>query len=310
MSDPARWPDWRDADWIVRDLPVGGPYSLASTCGPVAWSAGRWPNMDWIDGCLILAVREHHRTVVCVVRQMSEALLHVASPTDTTPDLAHLRRMLGADTSEPAWRDPVIAGLAARLPGLRPFSSDDLFTGLVTSIVGQSISVASAATTQRRLAAMFAEPVTVAGRPFWPVPDADQLATASAERVRESGVTWRRAEALVTIARLAVAGNLPDHGPTWTTMTSADRIAALRGLPLVGPWTARSTLLWGLADHGIWPDGDVALLRAARQAYARPDLTMRELGELAADWQPSPGWATHLLWAGLFGAAPATIAPG
>lgn len=308
MRVTARWRSWHDSGWVAHDLAVPSPYSLATSCGPVAWSAGRWPNMDWIDGCLILAERGGHRTAVCVVRQVSTSLLRVAASPNAAPDLAHLRRVLGVEEVEPEWRDAVIAGLAARFPGLRPFSYDDLFAGLVTNIVGQSISVASAATTQRRLAAMFAEPVTIAGRPFWPLPDAEQIAATTVERIRASGVTWRRAEALVTIARLNVAGTLPNLDPSWTTMTSEARIAALSGLPLVGPWTARSALLWGLADHGIWPDGDVALLRAARRAYDQPELTMRDLTRLAERWRPSPGWATHLLWAGLFGVAPATIA--
>ena len=308
MSGQTRWPSWCEPAWSAHDVPVTAPYSLAASCGPVTWGAGRWPNMDWIDGCLILAERDCGQNSVCVVRQISASLLRVAASPHAAPTPARLRRMLGIEDTEPKWRDGVIARLAGQFPGLRPFSYDDLFAGLVTSIVGQSISVASAATTQRRLAAMFAEPITIAGRPFWPLPDAEQLAGAPTERVRESGVTWRRAEALVTIARLAVAGELPDRGPAWATMASEDRIAALRGLPLVGPWTARSALLWGMAEHGVWPDGDVALLRAAHRAYDQPDLTMRDLTRLADGWQPAPGWATHLLWAGLFGAAPATIA--
>lgn len=38
----------------------------------------------------------------------------------------------------------------------------------------------------------------------------------------------------------------------------------LRKLPLVGPWTAASALLWGLGEPDAYPRGDVALLRPGR----------------------------------------------
>src|SRR3712207_6971184 len=43
------------------------------------------------------------------------------------------------------------------------------------------------------------------------------------------------------------------------------------------PWTAESTLLWGLGAADAFPTGDVALLRAARVAYGRPELDLRGL---------------------------------
>ncbi len=302
-------PPWLPGNWATTVIPTGHGFSLDQSCGPVAWAAGRWPDVDWRDGCLIRVGYDADGSAVPVVIWPGSEpdTLAVASPS---PDPAGLiAPILNTDRPAPDWYDPVIAALAGRFPGLRPFAHGSVYLGLVTSIVGQSISVASAATTQRRLAALLSEPIEIAGRPFWPLPTAEQLATATAEQVRSSGVTWRRAESLVMIARIAADGQLPDGRPDWATLPTDDRLALLRVLPLVGPWTARSALLWGVADDAVWPSGDVALLRAARLAYDDPTLDMRGLTRLAEGWGPAPGWATRLLWAGLFGAAPATMSP-
>lgn len=302
-------PSWLPANWTTTVVPVGAGFSLAETCGPVAWAAGRWPDLDWRDGCLVRVGHDELGETVAIVAWPSSTpdRLTVASPSQHAAGL--IGPILNLNLRPPEWDDPVIAGLARRFRGLRPFAHGSIFLGLLTSIVGQSISIASAATTQRRLAALFAEPIDLDGRAYWPLPTAGQLAMATVEEVRSSGVTWRRAEALVAIARLAAAGQLPDRRPDWPTMPTSDRLALLRELPLVGPWTARSTLLWGVADESVWPAGDVALLRAARRAYNDETLDMKRLVRLADGWGTAPGWATRLLWAGLFGAAPATMSP-
>ena len=79
---------------------------------------------------------------------------------------------------------------------------------------------------------------------------------------------------------------------------------ALRRLSLVGPWTAESALLWGLGLADAYPTGDVALMRAARRAYARPDLAREELDRLAEGWRPARAWASRLLWIDLLGSVP------
>ncbi len=300
-------PAWLPEGWARRTVATGPGFSLAETCGPVAWAAGRWPDLDWRDDCLIRVGTGADGSVTPVVVWAGPGpdTLVVASPT--SGGIETIGRILNADRPSPTWEDPVLAGLAGRFPGLKPFAHGSVYLGLLTSIIGQSISVASAATTQRRLAALLADPTEIAGRAFWPLPTPDRLAGATVELVRSSGVTWRRAEALVAIARLAVDGQLPDAQPGWVEASSVDRLALLRDLPLVGPWTARSTLLWGIADESVWPAGDVALLRAARLAYGDPSLALRDLVGLAEGWGPAPGWATRLLWAGLFGAAPATM---
>jgi 3-methyladenine DNA glycosylase/8-oxoguanine DNA glycosylase len=288
----------------VRHLEVDAPFSLAVTCGPVAWARGRWPNVDWLDGALVWVGWEGDRVVHRVVRQRAHypSALEVTGSATAELDAVWTRATLGLGHVPPAGADATVEAVRARFPGLRPWANGSLFEGLAGSIVGQSISVAAAAVTENRLAALFHDGVELAGRRFRPQPRADQLAAAEPALVRQSGVTWRRAEALVTGARAFLDGRLPADDEARADPDAAR--AALRALPLVGPWTAESALLWGLGEGDAYPPGDAALLRAARLAYDRPDLDHAALNALAASWSPHRGWAARWLWVALLGPAP------
>jgi DNA-3-methyladenine glycosylase II len=120
--------------------------------------------------------------------------------------------------------------------------------------------------------------------------------------VRSSGVTWRRAEAIIHAAREMLAGNLPPDDIARSDPDAAVR--ELMKLPLVGRWTAESVVLWGIGAPNAHPTGDVALLRAAKAPYNLPDLTLKSLDVLAEQWQPTRGLAARLLWTEFFGPAP------
>jgi len=290
----------------IKTLPG---FSLAETVAPVAWGGGRWPNVEWHDGELIAVATERADTVIRLVRQPDRESTRLIMRTNC-PGLDHQAwadSVLGVGRITPQIIEPVVKTIADRFPGMRPFSNGNLFEGIVTAIVGQSISVQAAAVTERKLAELFAEPVRHGHRSYWPTPDAEQLANASPALVRSSGVTQRRADAIVAIARMAVGGQLLEIGISHDDERSIYE-AVLR-LPQVGRWTAESVLLWGLGVDDAYPVGDVALLRAARLAYVRPELSHAEMDALSELWRPGRSWAARWLWLNLFGPAP-VASPG
>jgi DNA-3-methyladenine glycosylase II len=277
----------------------------------VAWSGGRWPHQHWRGGELTVVEWEREPDAASssggwrigwrtIRHQDSELTVRGFASAGSAREWCVAA--LGLEQRCPPFQDPVVESHRRRFAGLRPLSEGNLFAGLVLSIVGQSISVAAAAVTSTRLAALFSPGLELDGRRFWPLPRPDQLATAEAALIRTSGVTWRRAEALVAAGRAAADDGLPDRIAAIAAPDEAR--AALRALPLVGPWTTESTLLWGVGLADAHVTGDVALLRAARRAYDRPELSMRDLDQLASGWRPARAWAARLLWADLLGIAP------
>lgn len=274
------------------DVAMPAGFSLERTCAPAYWVAGRWPNEDWRDGAFWWIGREDG---IVTWRRVSAVPGGVR--VEGTGDPARFGRwawrVLRPRPSGEAWSDPTIAALDRRHPGMGLLNAGSLLDGAITSIVGQSISLASAGAALTRLAAMFDGPVPLAGREFHALPSARQLAESDPAALRDSGVTRVRAEALVATGHWLL-GHVPEDG------TEPD-IAGMADIRGIGPWTVASTLLWGAGDPGVHPRGDAALLRAARKAYGRPDLSHRELDALAAGWDGRPAVAARLLWLDLFG---------
>ena len=285
----------------MRTVHLPRPFSLGHTCAPVAWAGGRWPNVDWIDGEFVWVGWEDGRLAWRTVRQVSMRELTISGSEDPDRDRAWADRVLGLRHPCPPFDDAILERLRHRFAGISAFAAGSVFDGLVAAIVGQSISIMAAAVAERRLARLFNSDVEAAGRRFWPLPRPEQLAHADPALVRQSGVTWRRAEALVAVGRAAAEGRLPT-----TEAAIADTAGArteLRRLPLVGAWTAESALLWGVGQPDAYPSGDVALLRAARSAYGRPEMAREDVDQLAEGWRPARGWAARLLWISLLGGA-------
>lgn len=281
----------------------GVALSLAATCAPAAWAGGRWPHEDWIAGAYWRVDRERGRTIWRRLVQRSNGALLVEGSPNRDEDGVWFDRICRPPVAAavlPA--DSVVRQLAQRFPSAGTLCGQGLFDGLVTSIVGQSISLASAAVTLTRLALLFHPGIVLAGRRFVPLPDPAALADANPAVVRGSGVTTRRAEVLCRVARMFAAGSLPDR-PAPDELPAVE--ASLLALPGIGPWTVASALLWGLGHEDAHPGGDVALLRAARLAYDAPAMMMGDLDRLADGWRPHRAVVARLLWLNLFGPASA-----
>jgi 3-methyladenine DNA glycosylase/8-oxoguanine DNA glycosylase len=263
---------------------------------PAWWARGRWPNVDARRGAFVWVGWEASQVAWRSVRQIDDQRLEIIGSRSTDLDVHWASAVLGASTAMPVFDDPIMAALARKHAGLRPWSAGSLFEGVVSSIVGQSISVAAAATTERRLCQRFNKGLHIDGREFWPPPRPEQLASSSAVFVRESGVTTKRAEALVAVATL-FASESGAAAFAVDPFAAVERLAAISG---IGSWTVQSALLWGIAAPDAHPTRDVALLRAARVHY--PDVAdFKDLDRLAARWQPHRGWAARLLWLDLLG---------
>jgi DNA-3-methyladenine glycosylase II len=192
-------------------------------------------------------------------------------PSDQT--LADLRAALAA-------AHPALARAHAEAP---PFSwrvRPGGFVGLLWMIVGQQVSLASAAAIWARVEAGLGEvtPQAVLAR--------------GVEGMRSLGLSLPK-------ARYAVA--LSEAEIDWarlSELTAAEAHAALAALKGVGRWTAEVYLMFCDARPDVFPAGDIALQEALRWAHrldARP--TPDQVDLLTAPWAPHRSTAAHLLWA-------------
>lgn len=158
------------------------------------------------------------------------------------------------------------------------------FEGLVSIILSQQVSVASATAIGMRLRANI-HPLSAAA-----------IAAASDELLRVCGLSAPKIRTLRALSAAIVSGDL-DLGAlsNLDPRQAHDALVAVKG---IGPWTADIFLLFCLGHPDAWPAGDLALQEAARLALkldTRPDTRMLEaIGER---WRPHRGVAARLLWA-------------
>jgi AraC family transcriptional regulator of adaptative response / DNA-3-methyladenine glycosylase II len=182
-------------------------------------------------------------------------------------------------------RDPLLAAVCARCPGLRVPGAFDGFEIAVRAILGQQISVAAATTLAGRIAAALGAKVAAPGLER-AAPTARAYVAAGADRLARLGVVPARAETIVALARAVLDGGLrlePGADP-------ASTIASLELVPGIGPWTAQVVALRALRWPDAFPHGDLGIRRALGGRSARTIL------EMAEAWRPWRAYAAMLLW--------------
>jgi AraC family transcriptional regulator of adaptative response / DNA-3-methyladenine glycosylase II len=190
-------------------------------------------------------------------------------------------------------RDPRLAPLVAKRPGLRAPGGWDGFELAVRAILGQQVSVAAARKLGGRLVALYGRPVSreFAGHPQLShvFPTAERL--ASAERL-ELGMPDARRISLKAMAR-ASADDPNLFRPFGTIEEAILRLRAIRG---VGEWTAQYIALRALRETDAFPASDIGLLRGA-EIVDGIRATSAGLLDRAELWRPWRAYAAQHLWA-------------
>jgi len=180
--------------------------------------------------------------------------------------------------------DPALARVDARTPvfewRLRPGG----FESLLWMIVGQQVSLASAAAIWARVTEGLEGAVT-----------ADAVLARDIEILRGFGLSRPKATYAHEIARAQAEGRIDLEN--MDALDDAAATAALVAIKGVGRWTAETYLMFCEGRIDVFPGGDVALQEAMRWAdgaAVRP--TEKQAYGRAERWAPYRGVAAHLLW--------------
>ncbi len=155
----------------------------------------------------------------------------------------------------------------------------DGFAQLLSAIVSQQVSVASANAIWKRLKhAKLTGPRKI----MWATDDDLRAAGLSRQKIR-----YARALADARIDYKALRGE-PDQ----------QVVEVLTEVPGIGVWTAEIYAMFSLGRADVIATGDLALQEAARILYDLPKRpTDKELRQLAEQWSPWRSVAARVLWA-------------
>jgi DNA-3-methyladenine glycosylase II len=188
--------------------------------------------------------------------------------------------------------DPVLAQLIDDRPDFDPdvwlarLPPMNLFGALVFAIIGQQISVIAATAIFARLIARFGGQV----------PDAGELAAVDQDTLRGLGLSRRKADTVLDLARRFSDGRLSEAG--LRELPDEEVISRLTEVKGVGAWTVQGALLIALRRPDVVRPDDLALRRAVQARYGFDHLPApAEVAHLAERWRPYRSLASSLLLA-------------
>jgi DNA-3-methyladenine glycosylase II len=157
------------------------------------------------------------------------------------------------------------------------------FEGLARVIVGQQLSIASAAAIWQRTAA--------ACEPFEPA----TLLRLTDRKLAGAGLSRPKIRTLRAIATACADGL---DLAALAGASDEEVHAALTAVVGIGPWTADIYIMFCLGRADGWAPGDLALQIATQRAFALADRPGKDdMIALAERWRPWRGVAARLLWA-------------
>jgi DNA-3-methyladenine glycosylase II len=191
--------------------------------------------------------------------------------------------------------DPVMSAIAVRLRGLKPPRTATVFEALTDSIIEQQISLAAAHSIEKRVTRTFGDVLELEGREYYAFPTPGRLADASPEELRACGLSLKKAEYIIGIARRIRDGDLDleNYGPGEDTESIIRELSTLRG---VGVWTAELAVLRGLSRLDAIPADDLGIRRSISRYYSRESrIDTMEARRIASEWGEWRGLGAYYL---------------
>ena len=181
-----------------------------------------------------------------------------------------------------AWlcaKEPRFAHAMQELPPLPLRLKPDGFAELLSAIVSQQVSVASANAIWGRLVdAGMTEPAAVAA--------------TSQDDLRALGLSQQKARYAHALAEAGIDYDALRTAPT------AQVIATLTAVPGIGVWTAEIYAMFALGRADVFAPGDLALQEAARLIFDLPERPKdKVLRQMADHWSPWRSVAARIMWA-------------
>ena len=182
-----------------------------------------------------------------------------------------------------ALTEPGFAAAIAKLGYPQPRVREPGYETLLRTIVGQQVSVASAAAVWRKLEAELGAgcaPGALLARDF--------------DTLRACGLSRQKQGYARSLAELILSGALDLNA---LPADDEEAIAQLVRIKGIGRWSAEIYLLFAEGRPDIWPAGDLAVQIAVGRMLGLPERPSESMTRLIAEpWRPHRGAAAIMAW--------------
>ncbi len=171
-----------------------------------------------------------------------------------------------------AGKDPVMKKLTEEFGHLEKGMTEDIFAALVESIVGQMLSNKVAEVLVSRLKSLVGE--------FTP----ERVSARSAEEIRAIGISGRKAEYILALAKETGEGGLDFS--LLAERSDEEAIGFLMKIKGVGRWTAEMIAEFSLGRKNIFSFDDAALKNGIMKAHGYKTLSRLRFERLKKKYSP------------------------
>jgi DNA-3-methyladenine glycosylase II len=244
----------------------------------------RWDGERWVRtvaagsrnipfSCRLLGTPEEPRLEVRAADARDLALVQEAASESFILPRRGFRALLG--------RDPVLARLNRKFPGIHQVRQFDLFYGLLRTISAQQINLRWATTLRRRLAEAYGERLRV-GDDFVYSLRPEVVASVRVEDLRALQFSTHKAKSILAVAEAIANRKLIQE--KLEKMEDTDAMQALTALRGIGTWSAEWVLVRCLGRARIVA-GDLGVKKAVAIAYLAKDMAREdEVRQAVAHW--------------------------
>ncbi len=272
-------------------LPVRGPFSLAASARFLeGFSPARYPGSADDVVRLAFPVDGTDAASGIAVRQDDDGGVTMATDGPVPDRLAdQVARILSLDVDGSGLPavvagDPVVAGLAAEYPGLRPVCFCSPYEAACWAVLSQRSSILQAAAVKERIAQRFGTrhdvDVDVDGVELWAFPAPARLRAAAGELP----VPEVERQRLAGLAEAALDGRLDAR--RLRAVPAEEARAAVLELPGIGPFSADLVVIRGAGAPDVLPTAEPRLTASLAELHGLTEPSPAELTALAERWRP------------------------
>jgi len=241
--------------------------------------------------------------------------VHTSIPSKLEEEVRRkLEHMLSTDADLQGFysaisKDRVLTQIANELYGLRATRTESLFEALVIAITEQQISLKAAVAIRGRIARRYGHSVVLGGREYYSFPSESTMSTARLQRLRDLGLSGKKAGYIMGLSRQAARGRLDLEG--MIGLSTEEIVGELTKIRGVGKWTAEYAVARGLGRFDALPANDAALKRVVSALYYEGrEVTEEEVRHLLDEYGHYKGYvAFYLLGLELLGRESFTARP-
>lgn len=164
----------------------------------------------------------------------------------------------------------------------------DVFTHLVSQIIGQQLSGKASDTIESRFRTLLKSPY-----PYLP----KEIIKLDDEKIRAAGLSYSKIKYIKGLAKAVIDGEL--DLTIIDKLTDEEVIVHLTKIKGIGRWTAEMTLMFTLRRPDVFSFGDNGLVSAISKLYGVDKKDLKKIKKISEKWKPYRSFASRYLWKSL-----------